>query len=293
MEKESGFKRFVLEVSFFLGVALAVVLTVVDVILGIGRYIIGRMRGKSHFNPWGNIGLIWKMIGLHIAYLIRLAQPAFRESIKRNREAMHRRAAAARDAFRRAGDATIFQDFDYIDVETFFAFLWPILTYGWLVLELVLCFIGSLAYPGMKYYASTQKVTTPMQQTKIVYQPQVADKQDLDFGPWKSEGEMADQARNKGFRNLAIVNDTGEIKYSPSKVGDLSGFMPLGFSDRIVNPRLNSDGRIAFHDPHKEEFTVNPYQVFMVESYDSQAFYFNDGGQLFAKPLEQLKFTSK
>jgi hypothetical protein len=296
MESMNGSRlgRFLEELCFLFSIVVAVVLTVIDIFVGLVRYVWKRKRHHyPNFNPWKETCNMWAMIGGHVAFeWKKFTDIDFRRHVKAQRQSMHAAAIAMRSSLRGATQS-ITPDFEYVDAEMFLAYFWPTVTYGWLLFELVISFVGALAYPGMRYYASTQQVTTPRQETHIVYQPQTADKQDADFGPWRGEGEVFKELHTSTFRNILMLNELGEVKASPDKVGTLDGFQLLGFSDRIVNPRVSRDGRIDFHDPHQQSFSVNPDEVFMFEGYDSQAFYLNARAQLYAIPLGRLTFTKK
>jgi hypothetical protein len=288
MPQNSGVKKLLLEVGFLLGVLLAVILTAVDIILGIGRYLIGRARGRSHFNPWKNIQALWRMIGLHLLYLFNLIRPSFRESLRRNRETMHRRAVTLRESFKRTGDIGVFRELEYadgVDVAMFFAIV-PYGIIGSIILvQAVTATVTVISLYGVyKVYHPTATLrTAPEQQTVVTYQPQVADQQETDFGPtWLDRGSVFGKVNDPEFKSVALLSDTGSIKYSATKVVESAGFTPLAWSERVSNPSPTSTGQIHFSDQTGHEFTVNKEQAFMFEGYSSKMFMFDTNGKLMA-----------
>jgi hypothetical protein len=296
-ENASAVKKFLLELGFFIGIVIAVVLTAIDVVFGIFRYAYGRLvQGRPNFNPYADIASIWKAIGRHLSYLGKVVfVPAFRASVRKNRTRMHQRAVRAREAFRHTRDIHVFDDFDYtdgVDVVTFFLML-PYGIIGSIVLvHVIVSTIAVISVYGVyKHYQTTAvERKTPQQQTIVQYQPQVADKQETDFGPtWLNRGAVLDKVNDPGFLNVALLSDAGSIKYSATKVVEPSGFAPLAFSERVVNPSVTPTGQVHFLDQLQQEFTVNKDQAFLFEGYASKMFMFDDNGKLMAISPEAAK----
>jgi hypothetical protein len=274
-------KKLLLEIGFFLTVILAIILTAVDAFLGILRYAFGRIvKGRPNFNPWQQTMNVWRMIWKHVKYLFMMFGSEFRLKMKTQRAAMHGAVRAARDSYR--GGSTVGEDFDYVDAAYFFSIL-PVLIVDGIILAQALIATG-IVIAGYGVYHYRQNIATipskPQVETKVEYQPQVADKQDADFGPWNNRGEVITHVSDPKFINLVAISDTGAMRYSISKIVTTQGFARADFNERVVNPQLLPSGQIQFKDQLGEQYKINPNQAFLFEGYSSKLFMFDASGKL-------------
>ncbi len=185
-----------------------------------------------------------------------------------------------------------FSDFEYVDAATLFALLPYVIGYSAIIVHCVLTTIVVISGYGVyKHYQVTATLpSTPQQQTIVKYQPQIADQQELDFGPWFDRGQVMDRVNNTDFKNIALLSDTGSVKYSQTKVIIDQGFVLTPFHERIVNPRsANNPGQISFEDQVGQNFTVNKNQAFMFEGYASKVFMFDANGKLMTIAQSDVK----
>jgi hypothetical protein len=272
-------KKLLLEFGFFLTVILAIILTVVDVFVGIVRYVVGRIfQGRPNFNPWAQTTNVWRMIWKHVAYLFKMLGPEFRTQMKTQRAAMHNAVRAARNSYR----GTVGDDFDYVDAAFFFSILPSLIVNGVFLAQAAVAMAIVISSYGVYHYH--QNIATipskPQVETKVEYQPQVADKQDADFGPWNNRGEVITHVSDLNFINLVAISDTGALRYSISKIVTAQGFVHTDFNERVINPQLLPNGQVQFKDQIGEEYKVNPNQAFLFEGYSSKLFMFDAGGKL-------------
>jgi hypothetical protein len=275
----SKLKSFFKELGFFLAVVLAVVLTVVDIFLGLARYAFKRASGHSNFNPWEQTCNFWIMVGRHLRYLFRMLSSDFRAQVRAQRVAMHRAASAFHGSM--AGAKAELADFDYVDAVVFFAYLPSLLGYGFLLVHAVIATITMISVYGVYVRHDVAKPrTTPEAEVVVPYVPQVADQQEQNFKPWFDRGQVFDRVNHPDFLNIALISDTGSVKYSQTKVADPAGFVPTSFHERVVNPRVTETGQITFHDQSGRNYVVNKGQGFMFEGYASKMFMFDANGKL-------------
>lgn len=284
------------ELGFFIGVVIAIVLTAIDIVLGLFRYVWGRLvQDKPNFNPWTNLINTWIVIGRHLSYLWKMVfVPSFRQAVATKRVSMHRRINDLRISF---GDATAaLSDFEYVNAEMAFVVMYggiyAILGSIVAIHTLVALFTVASLYGVYHYVELPKPASVPQAERKIIFEPQVADKQEADFGPWNDRGTVLDQINNQNFHNIAMLSDTGSVKYSQSKIGDESVFTPLAFTERVVNPHENEHGQIEFEDQTGKKFTVNKRQAFLFEGYNPKVFMFTINGQIAAVDSDKMR-TSK
>ncbi len=288
-----SFKKLAMEIGFFLGVIVAVVLTAIDIVLGLFRYAWGRVvQRRPNFNPWENVCNIWRLIGRHIAYLFKVVLvPSFRATVAENRAAMHRQVNNIR--LQVGGAKAALSDFDYVDVETALVFMWA-LFYGVFVsiitINALVATVTVVSLIGVYHmYELPKPAAAPQPDAKVVFQPQVADQQETDFGPWNDRGTVIAKVNDPGFRNIAMLSDTGSVKYSAEKTADASVFTPLAFTERVVNPHPNDSGQMVFDSQTGKRFVVNKGQAFLFEGYNPKVFLFLPDGRLAAVDSSKMK----
>ena len=286
---ESKLKSFFKELGFLLSVVLAVILTAVDIVLGLFRYAWKRANGYPNFNPWQQICNLWIMIGRHIAYLFRLFNADFREQVRQQRTAMHRAASAFHGSMSNAKSELA--EFDYVDAVVFFSYLPSLISFSFFLVQAAVALVTVISVYGVyKHYQVTAvQHTFPEAKTIVEYQPQVADKQEMDFGPWFNRGEVLERVNNPNFKNIALLSDTGGVKYSKNKTVIQAGFVLAPFNERVVNPHLTEDGQMTFTDQLGNEYWLNKEQGFMFEGYASKMFMFDASNRLTTIALGDAK----
>jgi hypothetical protein len=144
-----------------------------------------------------------------------------------------------------------------------------------------------------RYYTEAPVVsTTPPEPPKVeVYQQQVADKQETDFGPWSNSAEVMDERSKASFLNLALISDTGIIKYSQRYTSGTAGFTPY-VSEHIADAHVDGN-QVTFHDERHNKLHINVGQVFLFENDAVRAYQFSTQGTLLStrnfKPQEIKK----
>jgi hypothetical protein len=145
-----------------------------------------------------------------------------------------------------------------------------------------------VSFSAWHYYDVAEPREEPLPEIRVEYEPQIADRQEEDFGPWYRRATVIRRVDDPEFRNIVLLSDTGRMQYSRRFQGADDGFRDRS-SDRITSSRVTDSGQIVFRDSHRNRFRVNPGQVFMFENYRSFAFRFTESGQLQAVRLEDLR----
>jgi hypothetical protein len=183
-------------------------------------------------------------------------------------------------------------DIEPIDVWMTFYLLYHAVVLSALVVNIVVSMFWVISVWGIqRYYGVAEIQTAPKPAVTVAFQPQVVDKQETDFGPWQDGGETFEKRGQPTFLNLALLSDTGTMKYSRRFVGTRDSFAIDITSDRVVNPHLTSTGQIAFHDDRGNAFTLNPWQAFLIEGYKTKAFMFDHAGRLMSVPMTTFHTT--
>ncbi|MDB5194183.1 MAG: hypothetical protein JWN50_197 [Parcubacteria group bacterium] len=283
-------KQIMLELGFVASIGIAVAYTAIAVPVGLGQAVF--QDGFQWDNAWRQAGRVWGAIFGHMKYLFRYTfSPAFRKLVRSSRRAMRERAELVSSNLRGFKDAV--GELDYIDAGVLFVLLYDGIFIGWMVWLVALGFAGMIGSWGYRHYYTVAVPThAPEVQTKIVYQPQVADQQEADFGPWSKAGEVSERVSDPNFKNTAIFSDVGSAKYSQIHVADRAKFAPLDNSELILNPRTEGS-QIFFDDQHGNHFRVNPYQAFMFESDDYRVFMFDEKANILAVKTTNLKRNEK
>jgi hypothetical protein len=257
-----------LEALFVVSAIVVTVLTVVDLIAGCFRYLYGRVVLQyGHYNPWEKTVRVWRLMGAHVSYVIRSFQTDLSEQVARSRQTV---SAYTSDT-----------DLDYVDEFQFFALLPVAIGYGFLLVHCIIAIVTVISLYGVyeRHGVATPR-TTPEVETVVAYVPQVADQQEMDFGPWLDRGQVTDRINDQNFLNIALLSDTGSVKYSQTKVSSGDGFSFTPFHERVVNPHTLPNGQVEFSDQHGKHFVVNKKQAFMFEGYATKAFMFDQDGKL-------------
>jgi hypothetical protein len=169
----------------------------------------------------------------------------------------------------------------------FWALAIQFLPYAIWIPQLIVSTIGFISvWSYMPHYQGVVMHATPAPAATVVYQMQPADEQEADFGPWNNRAQVIDRVKTPGFRQIALLSDSGSAKYARHKVGLVDGFAAAS-TEKVSNARL-LNGQIAFEDEHNNTFAVNPDQVFLLEGDTSTAFVFTSAAQLKTIPLKQL-----
>ncbi|PJA45038.1 hypothetical protein CO174_05335 [Candidatus Uhrbacteria bacterium CG_4_9_14_3_um_filter_50_9] len=285
-QERSKLLKLALFEIFFVTVILpiTVLVTGIEVVIGTLGLVTYPVRGKQAFGPWYRIRDMWELCWRHVKYVTRYATvPKFRREVEALRSSVETRIndlqMGAR--VRRVGESLV-APFEYVDPEVLTAVFIQLLPFAIFVPHMIVATAGLLAtWNVWTYYDVAQPLVEPPPAVVVEYQPQIADQQEANFGPWLTRGQVISQVNESSFQNLALIDSTGGIKYSEVHVGSLEGFAPR-VTEKIVNPRVNDNGTISFKDQRGSELTVNPGQIFLFENYKSYAFAFTSDGKVLA-----------
>ena len=291
-------RLFGTELIFFgIMVPGTVLLTVVGSVVGVISYPSRIWRGDRAYSAWWQIAGMWRLVFRHIRFIFKWAfVPAFRREVDRQRETvrhkitqMKERARAARTGLAARRPRFDFDlDFEYIDGEVLLALLPQFLYLAVLTPHMVIVLIGTtVSLCTIQFYGVSEPRTEPVVEVEVEYEPQIADQQEADYGPWFNRGQVFDKVNDPNFTNIALLSDVGSAQYSQAHAGDLSSFTPRN-SERVVNAQLTETGQINFKDQHRNQHTVNPGQVFLFENYKAFAFVFDEQGNLMATKASEL-----
>jgi len=275
---------------FFFGVMVpgTILLTVVGCGVGIVMLPTAIWRGDKAYSAWFQIRQLWRLVDRHIRYIFKYAfMPGFRREVDRQREGLREKVKQfqALQPFERLQHKL---DFDYVDIEVLLGVLPHLLPFAILVPHLIVVSVGMLSVWGVWTYVERPEVqASPKPVAEVVYEPQIADQQEADYGPWDRRGDVLDEVDDLDFINLVLLSDTGSLQYSQAHAGSMEGFEPIS-SPKVINATLE-EGQITFYDQHRNKYTVNPGQVFLFENYKSKAFAFNPAGELLAVDAEALE----
>lgn len=150
-----------------------------------------------------------------------------------------------------------------------------------MIMNFIYSWILVLSVWGIQHYYTEAPVistTPPKPPATEVYQQKVADRQEADFGPWMNSGEVIDEKHWVTFLNLALISDTGTIKYSRKYGASVDGFVPYT-SEHIVDAHI-SGTQVMFHDERHNKLRVNVGQVFLFENDNVRAYQFSAKGEL-------------
>lgn len=270
----------------FVGVALP--LSVVFMIIGLlwGTFTAAlysnRLKARA---PWREVASVASLLRKHFRYLYLGYYLPWRT----NRNLRAQQESMKKNPRREEWVKTISTPaFDAIDAEVFFLLVLQCLPYIVLLPHAIIATVALVSVWGIKvHYGVAELPTGHVPEVRVVYEPQIADRQEADFGPWLSRGEVLERSTQNTFLNIALLSDIGTVRYSQNKVALSAGF-ETRVSEKIVNPRV--EGRqVHFHDQHDNVFVLNLGQAFLIEGYKSYAFMFDNDGQLTAVPLNQLK----
>ncbi|MEA3249949.1 MAG: hypothetical protein U9Q03_06395 [Patescibacteria group bacterium] len=317
-------KRFGLETVFFtVALPLAAVFTVVALVPGLLMLLVDAFRRNpaKRLEVWKTIGSLWTVIGKHLKYLWKLDFLPWRRRMKDRRAEVkrdrserradalderkrkkrerqegqrhlqelkaHRRLMRSRDrASRTRRDLS---NYDDVDVVLAFQLMLNMLPLVIWVPHLVFCLIGTIvSFTIWTYHDVAQPREEPLPEITIEYEPQIADRQEADFGPWYRRATVIRRVNDPDFRNIVLMSDTGRLQYSRRFRGAPDGFRNRT-SDRVIGARVTDSGQIVFRDPHRNRFRINPGQVFMFENYGSFAFRFTEDGRLQNVPLDEFR----
>lgn len=150
-----------------------------------------------------------------------------------------------------------------------------------MIMNFIYSWILVLSVWGIRHYYTEVPVaptTPPKPPAAEVYQQRVADKQETDFGPWLNGGEVMEEKHLATFLNLALISDTGTIKYSQRYGSGVEGFAPYA-SEHIANARVDGT-QVVFKDERHNKLRVNVGQVFLFENDNVRAYQFSASGEL-------------
>lgn len=297
-ERRNFLRLLAFEAAFFgLILPATAVVTLVEAIVGTLGLATYPVRGSAAFAPWRRIKQMWGLLSRHVRYVTRYAfVPKFRREVAQASASVREKIASLQlqERTRRVGEharrvsENIAAPFAYVDKDVLLALLPQLLPGAILLPHFVVATLGlMLTWNAWTFYDVASPALAPPPQVIVEYQPQIADQQESDFGPWLTRGQVIEQVDAPSFKNLALIDSVGGIKYSAVHIGSTEGFAPR-VTEKIVSPRVNEDGSVTFRDQRGSELTVNPGQVFLFEGYKSFAFAFDPDGKVLAIRLPNL-----
>jgi len=241
-------------------------------------------------NPWHDIAVMATRMWLHIrcTYYQEFVPWNEARKAKSARSEAPAWVAPAREFQRRLST-----DYNGEEIFILVIFMFQSLFSLAILADFIYSAILVLSVWGIRHYYTETPVisSTPPEPPKVeVYQQQVADKQESDFGPWSNSAEVMDERNKPSFLNLALISDTGIIKYSQRYASGTAGFTPY-VSEHIAD--AHADGaQVTFHERHNK-LHINVGQVFLFENDAVRAYQFSNNGTLLStsnfKPQEITK----
>ncbi len=283
---------YVAELFFFTVVLpLTVVISAVEIAVGLLSLLTVPFVGARAYRPWQRLRALWALVWRHLRYVFSYAfVPQVRGDLEAAQRAAKDKIDALKERVPEIPDLPALQA-DAIDLEvlliTLVAML-PAAVVGTHVLIAVVVVLSTWTVARTTYGVAElpAEPTTPVE---VAYEPQIADKQEADYGPWFQRGEVFSEVAEPDFLNLALLSDDGSAQYSQRVVGLPDGFEARAVHDRVRHAKLEATGQVVFRDPHNNRFAVNPGQVFLFENYKSEAFTFDDAGKLQAIGAAELR----
>ncbi len=307
-----GLKRFGLEAVFFcivipLFVLFAVVYAAIGIFLLIcapfARAIAGRWV-KFFTEPWSCIASVGGVIKKHLVYIYKCDYVPWRDKrrAKQAEEAARKQAhAEPQVSIPRAAqtprpspryDRAYYDSVDTVDVITALQLMYHMGVTVYVFVHFLITLIGTISVWGAGHVLNKPEMPeTIAPAPTVTFQPQVADKQEADYGPWLDAGEVFDERRETDFLNIALISDTGSVKYSRRLMGSPKGFEPTSGNDKVIRHEKTGSGQVKFKDERQNSFTVNPKQAFLFEGYKSRVFMFSPEGKLLMIATKNFKTT--
>ena len=285
----SSMQLFRAEAIFFLFIIpVTILMSGIETIVGIPALVTLPWRREKALVPWRRIRQSWTLILRHMKYItFYTCSSKYRKMVNDRKEAV-RKQLEKMYKMRVPSISLELPEVDFVNVGMVLALMPQIFSLTTILGNAAVAVFWMIATWGVWHYVDTPvAITEPPPEVKVVYEPQIADQQEADYGPWFNKGEVFKQTREPDFLNLVLLSDTGSAKYSQMFRGDLAGFTPQS-SEKIIAARLTESGQITFKDQHGNSFTINPDQVFLIENYKSFAFVFDSEGNLHLSPLTDL-----
>jgi len=289
--------RLGLEALFFgIGIPGALIYTGAGVAWGTITLLLRPVTSPAFaYGPWKDMASLLRLMWRHIRYIYRFDFLPWRK--KRRAAAEKRERAKARLETLRCQRMrheqmralVLSSDCDSIDIMMFGALAFQFLPFVLVIPQLIISTIGFISvWSYMPHYQSVVVHAPPLPLPQVVYQMQPADEQEADYGPWLNRAQVIDIVKTSSYLKIALLSDTGSVKYSQHKTGLLDGFVNVS-TEKVANIRRNPDGQIAFNDERNNAFAVNPNQVFLLEGDTSFAYVFMPDAQLKAIPFRKLQ----
>jgi len=285
----SAGQLFRAELIFFLFIIpVTIFMSGIEVIVGVPALISLAWGNKKALVPWRRIRSSWSLILRHMKYITFYAcSSKYRKMVNDRKEAV-RKQLEKMYKMRIPSISLELPEVDFVEVGMVIALMPQIFSLAIIFTNVAIATFWMISVWGVWTYVDTPATQTePPPEVQVVYEPQIADQQEENYGPWFNKGEVFKRTREPSFLNLALLSDSGSLKYSQFHTGVLDGFNPSN-SAKVIAPRVNERGQIEFKDQHGNKFTVNPSQVFLIENYKSEAFTFTPEGKLLSVPMDTL-----
>lgn len=262
-------KVVVIEFVTLIIILLSLVVTVFLVLGGLVFAILFFISKKNIAKPWQMIGELWTPIGWHYVFLGWIIKNALARKTKK-------------PVFKLTKHEEIKTTSSYDPTELIEAIILN-LDVAYMGTVLVYLIVG-LLLPGaaIHYVAINQKTPAvkPTPKASIAYQPTEIQLQEQDFKPF-IEQQKADELRTKsGVNNFALIEDTGEIRYSQNwTVSPSDPEWHLSNTPRITSQKIEGTA-VTFVDDRNNTIVLNTDQPFAFENAAKIVYIFKDG-QLF------------
>lgn len=131
--------------------------------------------------------------------------------------------------------------------------------------------------------------------------PSETQRQEVDFGPWLSTGDVTNLRKKAGVNNFALLSDTGEARYSEKWTIDPSDAAWQPSANPMVTVSEVKGSTVTFKDSRQppNTFVLNVGQPFQFENVAAIVFVFQSDGLKQAKredvkpqPLSRIKSSS-
>jgi len=254
-------------------------------------------RGRQAFTPWFRLCELWGLVRRHWHFITRyFFVTRFRHSVQAGWQKTSARATELKSRIR-LPDFSLAElnEEDVVNVSLFVSLLPSLITVSAFFVHCLVATFWLIATWNIHTYYSVedQKPAVGTAPPVVVYQPQIADKQEADYGPWFKETEVAKEVReNPLFKNLVLLSDSGVVKYSQYFVGETFGFK-IRNTEKVIGSKIEANGQVRFKDQHGKIFVLNVEQAFMFENDSAWIYMFSPSGQLLAiKPADLQTSTS-
>jgi hypothetical protein len=273
--------------ELFLLVVVVPVLLCVTILLCTASLVLLIFARQKLGEQWSQFNALWRRIFNHYVYLMKVVELWLAERKKKQKKFVRPRPEPRSISYHRNRSVDLedladpFIIFYLVYQACNLIFLLSILiNFIYVVLTVQMLNIDMTVKPA-------PKVEVPPQEQ---FQPSDADKQEIDLCPCVPDYELPDAGKSTSFRNVALVDELGQVKFSSKFRCDFSKEKFSTFLDpRIVNPEIK-DGSVTFLY-NKHELQLNPWQAFQLLNEPMLTFMFDEQGMLYRAQSEEIQWT--